>query len=146
MIKNNFLIMLILALGGASGAPASARDDSVPRMAKNAMQEISKEKLPPEARDTLQLIERGGPFPYERDGIVFGNFEKKLPQKERGHYQEYTVKTPGVKHRGARRIIAGGCPAGARKSKDGPPVLAPCDKGERYYTGDHYRSFSKVAP
>ena len=136
--------MLILASSAAPGAPA--RDDSAPRPAKIAMQEISKEKLPPEARDTLQLIERGGPFPYERDGIVFGNFERLLPQKARGHYREYTVKTPGVKHRGARRIISGGCPAGARKSKDAPPVRAPCATGERYYTDDHYKSFRQVTP
>jgi len=146
MIINTFLYGLILASSIALNGLALACDDRVPRSTKPALQEISKDKLPQEARETLRLIERGGPFPYERDGIVFGNFEKRLPQKERGYYQEYTVKTPDVKHRGARRIIAGGCPAGARKSRDGPLVLAPCDKGERYYTGDHYRSFSRVTP
>ena len=81
--------------------------------------------LPPEARTTLRLIAQGGPFPHKRDGIVFNNFEKQLPQRQRGYYREYTVATPGVKHRGARRIVAGG-------------------GGERYYTADHYRSFKRI--
>ncbi|MBI4984531.1 MAG: ribonuclease [Rhodocyclales bacterium] len=81
--------------------------------------------LPPEARDTLRLIAAGGPFPYKRDGVVFGNREKRLPLKPRAYYREYTVPTPGAKDRGARRIIAG-------------------DAGERYYTGDHYRTFRRI--
>jgi len=87
--------------------------------------EIAVAELPAEARETLQLIGRGGPFPYERDGTVFGNFEKLLPLRERGYYREYTVRTPGLKHRGARRIVAG-------------------NAGELYYTDDHYRSFRRV--
>ena len=87
--------------------------------------EITAAQLPAEARETLGLIRRGGPFPYERDGTVFGNFEKLLPVKERGYYREYTVKTPGVKSRGARRIISG-------------------RGGEIYYTSDHYKSFGRV--
>lgn len=81
--------------------------------------------LPPEARTTLQLIDAGGPFPYRRDGVVFGNYERRLPPKARGYYHEYTVPTPGVKTRGARRIIAG-------------------SEGERYYTADHYNSFRRI--
>ncbi len=87
--------------------------------------EIGVAELPLEARETLALIRRGGPFPYRQDGTEFGNRERMLPPKERGYYREYTVKTPGVKDRGARRIIAGG----AR---------------EFYYTDDHYRSFSGI--
>jgi ribonuclease T1 len=83
--------------------------------------------LPSEARDTLRLIARGGPFPHDRDGVVFGNFEKRLPQKPRGFYREYTVPTPGIGHRGARRIVAGG----------NPPA-------EFYYTDDHYESFRRI--
>src|SRR3954452_4679856 len=60
-------------------------------------------QLPGEARQTIHLIRKGGPFPYERDGVVFGNFERALPQHERGYYREYTVPTPGIRHRGARR-------------------------------------------
>jgi ribonuclease T1 len=81
--------------------------------------------LPPEARETLRLIERGGPFPYARDGVVFGNYEKRLPQHARGYYHEYTVKTPGVRHRGPRRIVCGGF-------------------SECYYTADHYRTFLRI--
>ncbi|NII73787.1 guanyl-specific ribonuclease Sa [Dyella sp. SG562] len=80
--------------------------------------------LPSEARDTLALIARGGPFPNRQDGTVFGNREGLLPQQPRGYYHEYTVATPGLGYRGARRIITGG----------NPPVVY-------YYTDDHYNSF-----
>jgi ribonuclease T1 len=89
--------------------------------------EIPVAGLPAEARETLQLIERGGPFPYSRDGVVFGNYEKRLPPRRRGYYREYTVPTPGARNRGARRIVAG-------------------DQGDRYYTADHYRSFQRIRP
>jgi ribonuclease T1 len=89
------------------------------------MPEIAAAELPEQARQTIALIKQGGPFPYERDGIVFGNFEKLLPLKERGYYREYTVRTPGTKARGARRIVAG-------------------RSGEFYYTEDHYETFRRV--
>jgi len=80
--------------------------------------------LPPEAVETLRLIERGGPFPHRQDGTVFQNRERLLPDRPRGYYREYTVRTPGARDRGARRIVTGGDP---------PEVW--------YYTEDHYRSF-----
>ena len=83
--------------------------------------------LPVEAQQTLAAIERGGPFAYPKDGAVFGNYEKILPQQKRGYYREYTVKTPRARNRGARRIIAGGEPA-----------------HEYFYTGDHYASFQRI--
>ena len=86
---------------------------------------IELSELPPEARHTLALIHKSGPFPYERDGAVFGNFERQLPRRDRGYYREYTVRTPGLTHRGARRIVAGRA-------------------GELYYTDDHYRSFKRI--
>lgn len=82
-------------------------------------------ELPAEARATLQLIKQGGPFPYPRDGVVFGNYERRLPQQPRGYYHEYTVKTPGARTRGARRIVCGPLP-------------------ECYYTPDHYRTFLRI--
>ncbi|MFI5692825.1 ribonuclease domain-containing protein [Kribbella sp. NPDC051586] len=82
--------------------------------------------LPKEAQDTLKLIDQGGPYPYSRDGVVFGNLEKILPKRDRGYYHEYTVTTPGEKDRGARRIVTG-------------------NAQERYYTDDHYKSFRRVA-
>jgi len=87
--------------------------------------EISLGQLPHEARRTLALIKAGGPFPYPKDGAVFGNREGQLPKRNRGYYREYTVKTPGAKDRGARRIVAG----------------VP---GEYYYTDDHYQTFRRI--
>jgi ribonuclease T1 len=86
---------------------------------------IRVEELPREARETLALIRQGGPFPYRKDGIVFGNRERRLPVQSNGYYREYTVPTPGARDRGARRIIAGG-------------------SGEYYYTGDHYNTFRRI--
>jgi ribonuclease T1 len=86
---------------------------------------VSAADLPKEARQTLTLIDKGGPFPYSRDGVVFGNFEKILPKQNKGYYHEYTVKTPGENDRGARRIITG-------------------QSDERYYTDDHYKSFRRI--
>ena len=81
--------------------------------------------LPPEAQDTVALIDAGGPFPYDRDGVVFENREHLLPGEPTGYYHEYTVPTPGAADRGARRIITG-------------------DAGELYWTGDHYRTFARI--
>ena len=92
--------------------------------------EVDRASLSPEALRTLELIGRGGPFPHKRDGIVFNNFEKRLPLKPRGFYREYTVATPGAKNRGARRLVCGG---------ERPRAPAAC-----YYTDDHYQSFRKV--
>ncbi len=87
--------------------------------------------LPPEADKTVELIQAGGPFPYPRnDGVVFGNYEGRLPKHDRGYYHEYTVPTPGSKHRGKRRIVTGGAPQN--------------DPLEYYYTGDHYESFCLI--
>jgi len=86
--------------------------------------------LPIEARQTLALIKAGGPFPYSQDGKTFQNREKILPRKERGYYREYTVKTPGAKDRGARRIVGGRC--------------GEYGCVEYYYTDDHYRSFRRI--
>lgn len=87
--------------------------------------EIPVAELPPEARKTLALIEKRGPFPYAKDGAVFGNREGHLPKQKRGYYREYTVKTPGERTRGARRIVAG-------------------RGGEYWYTEDHYASFRRI--
>ena len=93
----------------------------------NRVGTVAATQLPDEARATLKLIDAGGPFPYRRDGIVFQNRERRLPEEARGYYHEYTVPTPGSGDRGARRIIAG----------DKPPVVF-------YYTADHYKSFQRI--
>lgn len=86
--------------------------------------------LPGQAQETHRLIRKGGPFPYEKDGTVFFNRERLLPAHPRGYYREYTVRTPGVRHRGPRRIVCGG---EVRRSPDN------C-----YYTDDHYASFRRI--
>ena len=117
-----WVAVLLLAPGAVP-----AQREGAPQRIQIALADISVKNLPPEARETLQLIEKGGPYPYDRDGIVFGNFEKRLPIKDRGYYLEFTVKTPGVKHRGARRIVAG-------------------KGGEKYYSDDHYKTFKRIVP
>ena len=97
--------------------------------------EIPVAKLPVEARETLAAVRAGGPFPYPRDGAVFHNREGPLPKRNRGYYREYTVKTPGAKDRGARRIVAGGC-------GEFGGVEYGCV--EYFYTDDHYRSFRRI--
>lgn len=141
------LLWLILALA-FSGLAAARGDIPQPQSQTRTQpwtQEIRVAELPQEARETLQLIRHGGPYPHERDGVTFGNYEKLLPAAQRGHYREYTVTTPGVRHRGARRIVVG-CER-QRSSSSSPDLLrlAHCrDGGEFYYTADHYRTFRRI--
>jgi len=107
---------------------AQARENASAVDASNGTVALS--ALPREAQQTHQLILSGGPFPYEKDGVVFGNRERQLPKKARGFYHEYTVKTPGARNRGARRIVCGGQP--------------PSNPEVCYYTEDHYASFRKI--
>lgn len=93
---------------------------------------IAVAELPRSGQKTYRLILAGGPFPYDKDGAVFGNRERLLPVMKRGYYREYTVRTPGVRHRGARRIVCGG--------------LQPTAPEACYYTSDHYASFRKIQP
>lgn len=107
--------------------------------------EVRLQELPAEAHRTLQLIRRGGPFPFDRDGITFGNYERRLPAQPRGHYREYTVITPGLSHRGARRIVVGCERQRSAAAQTGPLWLPQCrDGGEFYYTADHYHSFRRI--
>ena len=101
------------------------------RSTPDTLPDVASTTLPREAQATLTLIARGGPFPYQRDGVVFGNREKRLPAQARGYYHEYTVPTPGSKTRGARRIICGG----------DVQSIAEC-----YYTNDHYQTFRRIRP
>ena len=116
----------------ASGRGDRASDrssDRASRQGTDGLGTVAVGDLPAEARQTLALIREGGPYPYEKDGTVFGNYERKLPRQRRGYYTEYTVRTPQVRSRGARRIIAGG--------RDGRPT-------EFYYTDDHYQTFRRI--
>jgi ribonuclease T1 len=116
---------------GTTSAPApaapSAPEPAAPSARANpsGLPEVNASELPAEARQTLALIAKGGPYPYSRDNVTFGNFERILPRKSSGYYKEYTVRTPGESDRGARRIVAG-------------------QAGEKYYTPDHYNSFRYI--
>lgn len=123
-LLRTFLIWLLATLLTSGSAMAEARDFWSDR---DELPSVSLQNLPPEARTTLALIQRGGPFPYRRDGVIFQNRERRLPSQARGYYREYTVPTPGAQDRGARRIIAG-------------------EARDYYYTANHYRSFQRIQP
>lgn len=112
---------LLAALVVAAAAPALAFD----LRGWFGERTISIAALPPEGRETLALIQRGGPFPYRKDGSIFHNRERRLPAQQQGYYREYTVPTPGERDRGARRIVVG-------------------RGGEFYYTDNHYRNFRRI--
>jgi ribonuclease T1 len=111
-----------LAIGFASPVALAQKAPPAPI---DTVVEVSMSQLPPEARETIAKIRKGGPYPYAKDGAVFSNREGHLPAQKRGYYKEFTVKTPGERTRGARRIIAG-------------------SGGEFYYTEDHYNHFRRV--
>ena len=119
-------IALALVACGPSG-------DAREQPANSVVGEVALAVLPREARDTLVLIRKGGPFHYRKDGSTFGNREGHLPRRPRGYYTEYTVRTPWERDRGARRIVAG-------KGDTGDPATG----GEYYYTDDHYNSFLRI--
>ena len=120
------VLLVLLAACGAVAAP-----EVKPGQAQEATDPVSglawidESDLPPEAVDTLELIDAGGPYPYDKDGSVFGNREGLLPDAERGYYHEFTVDTPGSPDRGARRIVTG-------------------SSNEFYWTSDHYASFERI--
>ncbi len=116
---------LTVSMTGAPLAQARGLHDGPPA----ASATVRLAELPRQGRETYELIRRGGPFPYDKDGTVFGNRERLLPIEKRGYYREYTVRTPGARNRGARRIVCGG------------PARKPhaC-----WYTADHYASFRKI--
>ncbi len=105
---------------------SSARPSAPSRDPETGLRFVAYASLPSQARETITLIERGGPFPYGKDGATFGNRERLLPDQPRGYYREYTVRTPGEGDRGARRIVTG----------DRDRVF--------FYTADHYASFARV--
>jgi ribonuclease T1 len=112
---------------------AHARDERRPADAPGVVGDAALAELPRQARETLALIKRGGPFPYRKDGAVFQNRERRLPLRPRGYYTEYTVRTPGSRDRGPRRIVAG-------RGATGDPATG----GEYYYTEDHYETFRRI--
>jgi ribonuclease T1 len=115
------LAVVALAFMGAATV-AHAQRGPAPELPAG---EVDAAQLPAEAAATLELIRKGGPYPYAKDGAVFGNREGHLPKQRRGYYREYTVRTPGSRNRGARRIVKGA-------------------SGELFYTDDHYNSFKRI--
>jgi ribonuclease T1 len=126
-IFSKLILVALMTVGSVIGGTVWARE----ALAESGPALLPASALPQEARQTLVLIHSGGPFPYSKDGIVFGNRESLLPRKTRGYYHEYTVPTPGSHDRGARRIVCGGAQSKAPET---------C-----YYSADHYASFRGIA-
>lgn len=110
--------------GPGTGGPTADAPGST-TTPRSGLATVAASVLPVEARTTLALIDKGGPFPYAQDNTVFGNFEGLLPARPSGYYHEYTVPTPGLRNRGTRRLVVG-------------------QRGDTYYTGDHYETFRQV--
>jgi ribonuclease T1 len=127
------LLLAALTLVGCQAEPSAAPPASNPAAAATDAVPDCTEELPPEAHEVIEDIEAGGPYEYPRnDGVTFGNREGLLPDEEPGYYREFTVETPGLNHRGARRIVTGG-----------PDERNP---EQWYYTDDHYESFCEFVP
>ena len=127
LLKVGAAVLVAGALAAGGTAWARTADPEA-----GALVPVPLASLPAQAQSTHQLILAGGPFPYPKDGTVFGNRERILPAQARGYYREYTVKTPGSRDRGARRIVCGGKP--------------PTQPDACFYTDDHYASFKRIVP
>lgn len=125
----SLVLVVILALVGAclnEGGSDGSTDSGAATDPVSGLPFVDLDQLPAEAAETVELIENGGPFPYDKDGSTFGNREGILPDQGNGYYKEYTVPTPGEDDRGARRIVTGD------------------NDREMFYTGDHYDSFERI--
>ena len=119
------ILLTVAAASFAFSGPVLAKTNA------DFAEPVALSTLPTEARQTHRLIESGGPFPYAKDGVVFGNREQRLPRRPRGFYREYTVPSPQAHDRGARRIVCGG------EQPKSPEIC--------YFTADHYASFKRIA-
>ena len=128
--KSKAGVLFALVLAATASLAAFTPSNSQAKQISGLGADVALSSLPPEARRTDQLIHSGGPFPYAKDGVVFGNYEKRLERRPRGYYHEYTVPTPGARNRGARRIICGG--------------NQPTQPDACFYTEDHYNSFHRI--
>ena len=120
----------LMTLGMLVGSAAFSREKA--KEPTEGFATVALSALPNQAQQTQRLITAGGPFPYTKDGVVFGNYERQLPRRTRGFYREYTVPTPGARDRGARRIVCGG--------------VQPNQPEACFYTADHYTSFQRIVP
>jgi len=124
------LLVLLTSITGLSPNAAQAKGPLDSPASAVPAEAIAVAQLPPQGQSMMTLIYQGGPFRYDKDGVVFGNRERILPAQNRGYYREYTVRTPNERSRGARRIVCGG--------------LKPAAPDACYYTDDHYASFRKI--
>ncbi len=122
---SRMLRLMWIVLAAILWLPLESQSAPPAQGGQEALSVIAAAELPVEARDTLRAIKQGGPFTFPRDGVVFNNFERVLPEHQRGYYHEYTVATPGANNRGVRRIVCGPLP-------------------ECYYTADHYQTFKRI--
>ena len=120
----------LMTLGVLVGSAAFSREKT--NEPAEGFATVALSALPNQAQHTQRLITAGGPFPNTKDGVVFGNYERLLPRRQRGFYREYTVPTPGAHNRGARRIVCGG--------------TRPTQPEACFYTADHYTSFQRIVP
>jgi ribonuclease T1 len=120
------LVIAALVFTGAVTGSAQAKGFQ----SEASLETVTVAELPKQGQQVYALIAQGGPFAYDKDGVVFGNREQQLPKYKRGYYREYTVKTSGARNRGAKRIVCGGLQI------QSPDVC--------YYTEDHYSSFRKI--
>jgi ribonuclease T1 len=128
-LVNGLAALAVLAVSIGTIA-VQARTPSSSVLPGAAVASVAYTGLPLQGQEVMEQIRQGGPFRYEKDGTVFGNRERLLPGQRRGYYREYTVPTPGLSHRGARRIVCGG------KQPRSPDAC--------YYTEDHYSSFRLI--
>jgi ribonuclease T1 len=128
--KAGATLLLALSAGLLGGIPDAVQARGQVTLAP--LELIAVAQLPPQGRSMLTLIYQGGPFRHDKDGVVFFNRERLLPASTRSYYREYTVRTPGERSRGARRIVCGG--------------LQPAAPEACFYTDDHYASFRKIVP
>ena len=128
-LVNRLAALAVLAVSIGTIA-VQARTPSSSVLPGAAVASVAYTGLPPQGQEVMELVRQGGPFRYEKDGTVFGNRERQLPSQRRGYYREYTVPTPGLSHRGAKRIVCGG------KQPRSPEAC--------YFTEDHYSSFRLI--
>jgi ribonuclease T1 len=130
--KWGLTLAMVVSVGIASVFGLAGADNAAARNSTSVETTVSLATLPAQVQQTERLIRSGGPFPYSKDGSVFGNRERQLPSRARGHYREYTVATPSARDRGARRIVCGG------RERQRPEAC--------FYTDDHYASFRRLVP
>lgn len=135
------LVTLVIGVAVAASAWSYWQEQQVPAVtsveAGNSIappqslgaDEIALSRLPAPGPKVYAQILQGGPFAFDKDGSVFGNYEGHLPKQARGYYREYTVAY-AHRSRGAKRIVCGGTVA-----------RQPADC---FYTADHYNSFRRI--